>query len=171
MKNDIIAGALFSIKPEWCKLIVNGQKTIEVRKNRPKIPTPFKGFIYCTKDDIDNHPKRIWWRKDNTGFEHIMNGKVIGEFVCDKIDKIVHGGTSNKNIQLCILDDNWLHRPLLNEYLYQTGLIYAELDKYSNDGNLYGLHISDLKIYDEPKELSEFGLTRAPQSWRYVEMR
>lgn len=160
---------MLSIKPKYCELIASGKKTIEVRKTRPKIETPFKCYIYCTKDNTDICPKRIWWKADETGFQHIMNSKVIGEFVCDKIDRIVHGGTSNENIQLCILDDDWQYIPLSNEYLYQTQLSYAELEKYSNGGNLYGWHISDLVIYDEPKELSEFGLTRPPQSWCYVE--
>lgn len=33
---------LMSIRPEWCNLIIQGQKIIEVRKTRPKLETPFK---------------------------------------------------------------------------------------------------------------------------------
>ena len=40
---------LISINPLWCELIGNGEKTIEVRKNRPKLKTPFKVFIYSVK--------------------------------------------------------------------------------------------------------------------------
>jgi hypothetical protein len=36
---------LISIRPEWCEKIINGQKTIEVRKTRPKMDTPFKCYI------------------------------------------------------------------------------------------------------------------------------
>ncbi len=39
---------LISIAPKWCKLIMDGQKTVEIRKSRPKIDTPFKCYIYCT---------------------------------------------------------------------------------------------------------------------------
>ena len=35
---------LLSIRPNWCKLIWSGMKTIEVRKNRPNLKTPFKGI-------------------------------------------------------------------------------------------------------------------------------
>ena len=28
---------LISIQPKWCELIANGQKTIEIRKTRPKM--------------------------------------------------------------------------------------------------------------------------------------
>jgi len=41
---------LISIQPKWCELIASGKKTIEVRKTRPKLDTPFKVYIYCTKD-------------------------------------------------------------------------------------------------------------------------
>lgn len=171
---------MLSIKPKYCELIASGRKTIEVRKTRPKIETPFKCYIY--------QPKTVYVSKNNLKpIQDKHFGKVIGEFACDKIDRIVHGGTSNENIRLCFLDYDWIHRPLSNEYLYQTQLSYAELDKYSNGGNLYGWHISDLVIYDKPKELSKFtnkssqftfskdgalvykGLTRPPQSWCYVE--
>lgn len=40
---------LLSVRPKWCELIASGKKTVEVRKTRPKIETPFKCYIYCTK--------------------------------------------------------------------------------------------------------------------------
>lgn len=103
---------LISIRPEWCEKIINGKKTIEVRKTRPKMNPPFKCYIY-----------------------KCGNGKVIGEFLCDEISKIT-----------------------------------------------FGWNISNLKIYDTPRDLWEFTglretkfgaepvpITRPPQSWRYVE--
>lgn len=41
---------MISIKPKYCELIASGKKTVEVRKTRPKIETPFKCYIYCTKE-------------------------------------------------------------------------------------------------------------------------
>lgn len=41
---------LISIRPKWCELIASGEKTIEVRKTRPKLETPFKCYIYCTAE-------------------------------------------------------------------------------------------------------------------------
>lgn len=38
---------LISIRPKWCEKIISGEKTIEVRKTRPKMDTPFKCYIYC----------------------------------------------------------------------------------------------------------------------------
>ncbi len=166
---------MISIQPKWCEPIANGKKTIEVRKTKPKLETPFKCYIYCTKDNIDSSPKRVWWKSDKSGYRHIMNGKVIGEFVCDGI--ISHCEMANADIA------------------EQQGRIRREeLAEYSNGKELFGWHISDLVIYDKPKELSEFKkhnrhchyehlglatpkcseckecqLERPPQSWCYVE--
>ena len=52
---------LISINPLWCELIGNGEKTVEVRKNRPKLKTPFKVFIYCTKAKTDG--EYLWTAK------------------------------------------------------------------------------------------------------------
>ena len=61
-------------------------------------------------------------------------------------------------------------------------LTYEELADYIGNGKTgYGWHISDLRIYDAPRELSgftglrdtrfgaaPFDIKRAPQSWCYV---
>lgn len=163
---------MLSIKPKYCKLIASGKKTIELRKTRPKIETPLKCYIYCTKDNTDICPKRIWWKADETGFQHIMNGKVIGEFVCDAI----------------IVDKTFGHDDLFNA---AACLSVAEVAAYCINKEIYGWHISNLVIYDKPKELSEFykhdntydnafgwvfedrpkkvPIKRPPQSWCYVE--
>lgn len=41
-----------------------------------------------------------------------------------------------------------------------------EIQSYGN-GKAYGWHIIHFEKYDQPKLLSDFGLTRAPQSWCY----
>lgn len=52
---------LISIRPEWCQKIASGEKTIEVRKNRPKLAPPFKCYIYCTRD------KHLAFMQNQTG--------------------------------------------------------------------------------------------------------
>lgn len=39
---------MISIRPKWCEKICRGEKSIEVRKTRPKLETPFKCYIYET---------------------------------------------------------------------------------------------------------------------------
>ena len=151
---------LLSIKPKYCELIASGKKTIEVRKTKPKLDMPFKCYIYETKALY----------KPN-GCNHLFKGegKVIGEFVCDKI----------------ITDRTFGHDPFFNVLSCMSD---TEIASYCTENEMYGLHISDLVIYDKPKELSEFekpheyiyqsyrkqnsffkGITRPPQSWCYVE--
>ena len=73
---------LISIRPEWCQLIAGGQKTVEVRKNRPKLETPFKCYIYCTNANTKD-PREVLEIHGADGKIRKANGHVIGEFVCD----------------------------------------------------------------------------------------
>jgi predicted transcriptional regulator len=121
---------LISIQPKWCELIAQGKKTVEVRKTRPKLETPFKVYIYCTKGETIYLPRDIFRNE-------ALNGKVIGEFVCDEIITAELGHYCNipcKESQLDVLD----------------------LMDYADEKTVYGWHISDLVIYDKPKTLSEF---------------
>lgn len=157
---------LISIKPKWCELIASGKKTVEVRKTRPKLETPFKVYIYCTKD------KKGWF---HFGKKQRLDGMVIGEFLCDEIC----------DARECFIGPSCL---TTGEWLKYT-------DGYKKP--VWCWHISDLKIYEKPKPLSEFRrpcdndlyceecgmysenrnrcgngalqLTRPPQSWGYVE--
>ena len=134
---------LLSIQPKWCGLIALGKKTIEVRKTRPKIETPFKVYIYCTNDK-KNHfwtGKRYSYadERSHNAFDKDGNGKVIGEFICDAL--ISHCEMANADIA------------------EQQGCIRREqLFEYANGAELYGWHISELKIYDKPRKLSEFNI-------------
>lgn len=204
---------LISIKPKDCELIANGKMTIKVLKNRPKIETPFKCYIYVTK------PKK-WFRfsdwgyasdeslwlsngkvKMCDGFEFWADGKeyeplcckVIGEFVCDKVFDLPFTPAFQDYDFTEIYRDNGYK----DFSLKSTCLTQNEIYDYGKGKPLYGWHISDLKIYDKPKELSEFkrwnrteenspcahtkwlypdckdckecNLTKPPKSWCYVE--
>lgn len=156
---------MLSIRPKWCEKIVNGEKTIEVRKTRPKLQTPFKCYIYCTM----NHPyisvscgklDKLNYRTNTVGR---CNGKVIGEFTCDRIYELapLNHAPDDVEKQAC------LTREEIVNYLKGTG---------------YGWHIAEPRIYDQPRELSEFtglrntrfgaapyDIKRPPQSWCYVD--
>lgn len=163
---------LLSIKPHYCELIASGKKTVEVRKTRPKLETPFKCYIYCTKAFKSNkkYGYKTWAGR----------GKVIGEFSCNCITSF----TARGEVQA-----------LWNE-TQNTCLSHDEIIKYAKGKTLYYWGIYDLVIYDRPKELSEFQktnrpcwyadfglakrdcpecqnkgcfITRPPQSWCYVE--
>lgn len=157
---------LISIQPKWCELIANGKKTVEIRKTRPKIDTPFKCYIYCTKGKNTN--ENLWL--ENNGYNRLGNGKVIGEFICDKI--VFLGNISTDPWEYLMGDIHERHKKIVTK---QACLSEGELLAY---GGKYAWHISNPVIYDEPKELSKFiverypclaRLKRPPQSWCYVE--
>ena len=175
---------MLSIAPKWCELIASGKKTIEVRKTRPAIDTPFKCYIYCT----NTRPYLVWgdvfrgnWetefthlvgygRKEAERIWDVFNGRVMGEFVCDDIEKLTYNFDG--------YGDEW--HEWNDEYVDYKDMCLSEkeLEDYLGANNGYGWHISDLKIYDKPKDLGEFfkdiygklvPLKRPFQSWGYVE--
>lgn len=142
---------MISIRPKWCELIVNDEKTIEVRKNRPRLVKPFKCYIYCTSIKYMNLDEYVGLHQTTDGKIDQWHGKIIGEFICDQITDL---------------------REMSGEEFYQKSrMTYEDWRAYTDGakGTIYGWNISELKIYDEPKELSAFGLKRPPQSWCYVE--
>lgn len=179
---------LISIQPQWCELILSDKKIIEVRRTRPNIEVPFKVYIYQTKKRWIY--KLLPWLKER-------QAKVIGEFICDKIDRYPYGDMAfptpayDGDPTCCECGNGYF---ITCGELEKTCLAYEDLENYGNGKRLYGWHITDLKIYDSPKRLKEFGnykkcvdiidkgqeviienysefipLTRAPQSWQYVE--
>lgn len=163
---------LISIRQKWCEKIASGEKTIEVRKTRPKLDMPFKCYIYCTQSGV---------ALGALG----KHGKVIGEFTCDRIDRLA---PANEPYDIYDIDD---------DYVLQTCLENGALWDYGHGTALCGWHISDLRIYHQPRELTEFRracpndlyceacamysnnngicnngalpLRHPPQSWCYVE--
>ena len=171
---------MLSIRPKWVKKIASYEKTIEVRKTKPKLQTPFKVYIYCSKakgrlvcilrDGDENygeiyHGKPVFIKLDE-GSVCDMWGKrqkVIGEFICDRIYELapLNHAPDDVEKQAC------LTREEIVNYLKGTG---------------YGWHVSDLLVYDTPRELGEFTglrntrfgagpakIKRPPQSWCYVD--
>lgn len=104
---------------------------------------------HVDKGWLKDRPEQTWQILLDYGFTHPihngdyeLNGKVIGEFVCDTIDKYEYSTIDGVDID----DDE----------LLETMLDREEINIYANGKDTYGLHIADLKIYDKPKELGEF---------------
>ena len=207
---------LISIQPQWVEKILNGEKTIEIRTTVPKEwkeylngktsikPEPSKWYAYCTKakptlqyfynwgnyKPIGEHS--TWADGSTINIGEYGNGKIVAEFTLNQVDILEyrHLGTSHINCYIPInknADYEWEKHSCIN---------YNEIVKYGKFAPIYALHIDDLKIYDVPKELSEFVLPnkkhcktcflykdmcenvcaeiknhlfRPPQSWCYVE--
>lgn len=209
---------LISIQPKWCEKITRiiGQKgsvpiyrkSEEIRKSKPKFETPFKCYIYCTAKD-----PLLWTGnvEDWGVVDARSNGKVIAEFICDNIQEYESEFVDDDCFEMIASIDRdedgdatgffeWSNDsdiPYISTDFYQKCCVpYEELKKYMGLGfaTFYGWHISDLVIYDKPKELREFKtlctkntdcylcdrydhirkycnstITRPPQSWCYVD--
>ena len=165
---------MYSIQPDWCFKIFNVighradgtpiyEKSVEVRKNIPKLPVPFRGLVYCTKPKSQKD-KGLCIDESKLGFVFkcnyeaaekfgmtLLDGKVIGEFVCDEITEMYVGrvGTDENGGYICLDTTSDVLRK-------QACLTEKQLYDYSNGGKLYGLHLSEVKLYPKPKDLSCF---------------
>lgn len=197
---------MISIKPKYCELIMNGEKTIEVRKNKALANAIQKlidengyadVYVYCTK--TNKHHWYLQERYDHSSDETLgystpyytyikvadimtqqLDGKVLFKFRCYNVEEIK------------FTENEWhgtKEMPAL-KVLDKSCLTYQEITNYLN-GTGFAIHISDLEIFDKPKELSEFRhithfrrygsfrvdieeqivpLTKAPQNYCYVEV-
>lgn len=160
---------LISIKPKYVAKILNGEKTIEIRKTMPKCELPIEVYIYCSKESgllkLGNNP-------------YFVKGKVVAKFTLNKCQEWHNYSWQEITSNGCVSDD--------------------ELKKYANGReSLYIWHIDNLEIFEKPIELKEFykygvsewihnadkdmgynqfwncvedfRLVKAPQSWCYVE--
>lgn len=136
-------------------------------RRAPKLDTPFKCYIYCT---LPKYPHEDFIATDYPRPQFYGGGKVIGEFTCGRIDRLA---PANEPYGIYDID---------NDYVLQTCLENGALWDYGHGTPLYGWHITDLRIYDEARELREFtglrntrfgaapyNIKRPPQSWCYVE--
>lgn len=177
---------LMSIQLKWIEKITKDEMRTVLEKTKPKKETPLKCYMYCIKNRDNEIYKR--YKVDD-----IKSGKVIGEFVCDRIEKYDYDYCPHPELGYNIGDDcgdNWYN--IDDEELQKTGLTNEDFKKYGKGKDIYGWHISNLKIYDKPKELGEFyrldniydysfgwvfkeygeekvPIKRPPQSWFYVE--
>ena len=194
---------MISDKPKWCALTMNGKKHIEVRKNKALASAIQKlideygyaeFYVYCSlakhiKDylQIENGKYVCSVPKD---YEKILNGKIKFKFRCYKVEEI------KLNLGARLFTKTFNEEELLKNACLTTNEIEDYL--FSNAMQGYAIHISDLEIFDKPKEISEFykvganayqkdieqvygerakrytdcffQLTKAPQNFCYVEV-
>ena len=157
---------LISIKPQYVEKILNGEKTIEIRKTKPNIELPCKVYIYCTMPNKQENRKPHSW-------EVVWLKRVVAEFTLKNIS-YWQPYWAPEVMHICDISE-------------KSCVSIEDLMQYCGNGIIYALHIEDLEIYDKPKELSEFThnvpnysngvvmyslkkepLKRPFQSWGYV---
>lgn len=137
---------MMSLRPEWFNPIMRKMKAYEVRKSVPLCKVPFKVYLYCTAGGEAVFRSGVIGKIQS----YRMNGTVCGEFTCvgiREVDKPFGGKESG----------TCLTAKRLNEYA-------------GNRDMLYYMMISDPVLYEKPRLLEEFGMSRPPQSWCYVKL-
>lgn len=134
---------LISIQPKWCEKIFNGEKTIEVRKSRPSIPTPFKVYVYETKG------KTKYWSQPMPIPYTEGRGKVIGSFVCNGATccQAYYGEGGEKHLT------NTFGIDLKRACLTEDELFNYIIGKHGEIGTGWLWHITAPKLYDKPRML------------------
>lgn len=172
---SMVKSILISIKQQYVAQILNGEKTIEVRK---KFPKDYVGwvYIYCTKDQGRNGETQIvrniktkkyclWKDLESYNANDIRsgyNGLVLARFWCDKVEHFEFETISRD------IDGYWWDNGKMVEHSFitkQCCLTTDEFRNYIEYGGGYAIHISKLEVFDEPKELKQ----KVPQSWCYIE--
>ena len=142
---------LLSVKPELAQRVIEGRQKILLKMSQPRIETPFKCYLYC------KHGKLLSFSK-HAGFSFVadcspfittekwlnepgqLNGRIFGEFVCEFVRKV--------NVPMTYIE--YIADPKIDEILFEANVRKAW------PGIYYVWHITDFKLYDELKELSEF---------------
>lgn len=181
-----------SIHPKYCSLIASGKKTIEIRKTIPKLKTPFKVYVYCTKEKTKKESLILgpFGSLQTGGIEndltYKLNGSIIGEFTCDKIYKIDKDSVDffyKTDIETIYFEEA---KKKLN---LDTCVSPEELSEYMNHRQVNGLHVTQFILYEKPIDIGNFKyfkcvssrscstckitdcvkfVEKPPQSWMYV---
>lgn len=130
---------LASLKPYYYYLVSEGIKRIEVRKNTPKASDWNKEVLFYMSKDIKSFAKIP---KEFQGKYRKHFGKVGMQIVCDEVYEWKYDYCDGVDIDDDLILDTCLDR--------------EDINIYAKGKTLYGWHISDLKIYDNPKPIMQF---------------
>lgn len=184
---------LLSIHPNWCCKLMNGDKETEVRrgttlynaidrliKEQGKAPC----LIYCTKGKPyichSHHIKTNEYKcleDDEYSYkEHNLNGKVAAMFEAqpDRIFNVRYGADEDE----CDREHRYESSMMWCEELERSSCLeYDQLLKYLgrewDDGYIgTAIHVKrgTMRTDGFPKNLSDYGIKKAPQSWCYAEV-
>ena len=149
---------LMSTQPKWLVKILNGEKTIEIRKTMPKCELPITVYLYCAKGRqalynkrFDNGELNIYkeYFLDDYGYTKppVLNGKVVAKFTLNKVEEVVDNGSSYR------INNDVAHT---NKVARNSCLDFKQMKTYLKGKNGYAYHIDNLVIFDKSKELSNF---------------
>ena len=141
---------LLSIKPEHALNILNGIKTLELRKSVPKGYVGWVyGYVTKGKPYITMQSKTQFTLRNDNGYTNVINGTIPFRFWFDEYET------------LDVSYSMWFFAPKKNESIIKKLCLSAkQIEEYSWKGrtykDLYAWHIKKLDIFDKPMELIEF---------------
>ena len=170
---------ILSVRPEHAIKILEGEKTLELRKSVPK---DYKGwvYVYVTKGKPNYYTVTVQhnggqailgFTKEELGLTYKHNGQIPFRFWFDEWEEV--------------LTQHHIDSEQIERILKQACIEPEDLDKYVGDKEtIYAWHIKQLDIFYYPMWLSDFivglnylgdiipptykKLTKAPQSYQYV---
>ena len=161
---------LLSIRPQWIAKILNGEKTLEIRKSCPKCELPCEVYIYCTKggEQLVDCPQwvenelyhQLRYDEDIAllrNSQALLNGKVVAKFTLNKVEAIccegLENGCGGHNYFYSLEDGEDIRKKACLDEFDLRNYLGTKLD---GDEVGYAWHIDNLVIFDKPKELEEF---------------
>ncbi len=174
---------LMAFSPYQYYLIAEGIKTIEIRKRIPK-SKDWDGMIFCYMREYDKSFLRIPKELQEKYRGHF--GKVGMLISCEHCDGYPYDEHVVFPCPAYDGDDSSIDAGagywITSGDLDKACRTHEELIAYGKGKTLYGLHITDLLLYSNPKDWygfltpSDTGgvsgnhyLSRPPYSWQYVE--
>ncbi|MCK9576717.1 MAG: ASCH domain-containing protein [Clostridia bacterium] len=187
-----------SVRPEWLAKILNGEKTVEIRT---RVPKDFVGEIHlaCTKakpylytvygqNYCLTYDKKVCEYNEygegccfNVDEVTLLNGKVVAKIDYDykKVDNIYYVSTLYSNTDGAEWEEEYKsYLTPLREILKKTVLSYAELENYGKEKNVFAIPLTNLAIFNKPRELGKYyvpnttfenrHLNRCPQSYQFA---
>lgn len=150
---------ILSVKSEWLVKILNGEKTIEIRKSLPKCDYPIDVYLYCTKPnkspntsngnktqiltlDESTNKYRLW----RSSYGEVLNGKIVAKFKLNKAERfdVPYPAYFNEV------------KERLQHIVDGSCLNFMDLHHYLGVSSGYAWHIDNLQIFDKPMELNQF---------------
>jgi len=130
---------ILSIHPKWAEKIYSGKKEVEWRKSFPTEATPGMPVLIYETAPVCKVTGLFFWIGTETLI--IREPDFDGQKIHPVAQRLIDAG--------CVqLDD-------LKKYL-------------GGNGRLYAWNARCKMKFSRPRTLSEYGLSRAPQSWQYI---
>lgn len=138
---------IISIRKKWWDLMVNGEKTLELRKSAPMKFIKSNG---CEEKRDMRRKLRKWiFKKNLICYVYVPEEKAIcGRFSCPGIEELNTNSVEDRS---------------------KVPHEYQERYRQQGSGSLFGWKVGIVEAFKEKKPLSAYGLKRPPQSWQYFD--